>query len=80
MLRKRRLRAHMVLVCTNGFTNFRPLLPTHLDLRLQTQTTVRFALHRRHAAKLRDMPALVCKVSESSSDGMIRACFRQEVS
>jgi hypothetical protein len=61
--RRRRLRAPMVLVCTNGFTNFRPLLPMHLDLRLQTQTTVRFVLNGTEAAKLRNMPALVCKVS-----------------
>ena len=52
----------MVLVCTNSFTNFRPMLPMHLDLRLQTQTTVRFELTRSDAAKLSGMPAIVCKV------------------
>jgi hypothetical protein len=53
------LKARRVLVATNAFTNFRPLLPQKLKLILNAQTTVRFVLNDEDAARLAEMPSMV---------------------
>ena len=50
------------LVCTNAFTNFRPLLPRVVDLELTTQTVRRRAYAPADARRaLGDMPAVIVK-------------------
>ena len=58
----RAVKAETCLVCTNAFTNFKPLLPRRVALELTTQTVRRRAFATdAAAAALGDMPAIIVK-------------------